>query len=55
MLHLPCMICGRKVATLIDGEQLSAANHSIKFDASAIASGMYIYRIEAGSFVSTER
>lgn len=46
---------GRKVATLIDGEQLSAANHSIKFDASAIASGMYIYRIEAGSFVSTRK
>lgn len=46
---------GRKVATLIDGDQLQAANHSIKFDASALASGMYIYRIQAGSFVSTRK
>ncbi len=46
---------GRKVATLISGEQLQAANHSVRFDASALASGMYIYRIEAGSFVSTRK
>ena len=46
---------GRKVATLINGEQLQAANHSVKFDASALASGMYIYRIEAGSFTSTRK
>ncbi len=46
---------GRKVATLIDGEQLNAANHSVRFNASALASGMYIYRIEAGNFVSTRK
>ncbi|MFV1882996.1 MAG: T9SS type A sorting domain-containing protein [Balneola sp.] len=46
---------GRKVATLLDGKQLNAANHAVKFDASALASGMYIYRIEAGSFVSTRK
>lgn len=46
---------GRKVATLIDGEQMQAANHSVKFDASALASGMYIYRIEAGTFTSTRK
>ncbi|GAB5410118.1 MAG: hypothetical protein BalsKO_24830 [Balneolaceae bacterium] len=46
---------GRRVATLLDGKQLNAANHSIKFDASALASGMYIYRIEAGSFISTRK
>ena len=46
---------GRKVATLLDGKQLNAANHDVKFDASALASGMYIYRIEAGSFVSTRK
>ncbi len=46
---------GRKIATLIDGEQLNAANHSVRFDASALASGMYIYRIEAGSFASTRK
>ncbi|MBO6522614.1 MAG: T9SS type A sorting domain-containing protein [Balneolaceae bacterium] len=46
---------GRKVATLLDRKQLNAANHAVKFDASALASGMYIYRIEAGSFVSTRK
>ena len=46
---------GRKVATLINGEQMNAAYHTVKFDASALASGMYIYRIEAGSFVSTKK
>lgn len=46
---------GRRVATLLDNKQLNAANHSVKFDASALASGMYIYRIEAGSFISTRK
>lgn len=46
---------GRKVATLLNNEQLNAANHTVKFDASALASGMYIYRIEAGSFTSTRK
>jgi hypothetical protein len=46
---------GRRVATLLDGEQMNAANHTVKFDASAMASGMYIYRLEAGSFVSTRK
>ncbi len=46
---------GRRVATLIDGQQMEAANHSVRFDASALASGMYIYRIEAGTFNSTRK
>ncbi len=46
---------GRRVATLLNNQQLNAANHSVKFDASALASGMYIYRIEAGSFISTRK
>lgn len=46
---------GRRVATLLNGKQMTAANHSISFDASSLASGMYIYRIEAGSFVSTRK
>ena len=46
---------GRKVATLIDGTQMKAANHTVRFDAAALASGMYIYRLEAGSFVSTRK
>ena len=46
---------GRKVATLLNGKQMKAANHTVQFNASALASGMYIYRLEAGSFVSTRK
>ncbi len=45
---------GRKVATLVN-ERLNAGQYNISFDASRMASGMYIYRIEAGSFTSTQK
>jgi len=45
---------GRKVATVLN-ERLSAGQHNKMFDASALASGMYIYRIEAGSFTYTRK
>ena len=38
---------GQIVATLVH-QMLSAGSHSVKFDASALASGIYIYRLEAG-------
>ena len=47
-------ILGRDVATLVNEKQ-SSGRYNIKFDASNLASGMYVYRIEAGSFVKSRK
>lgn len=46
---------GREVATLIDGERISGGSHSVTFDAGNLASGMYIYRLQAGNQVFTKK
>ncbi|RMI03693.1 MAG: T9SS C-terminal target domain-containing protein, partial [Calditrichaeota bacterium] len=48
-------ILGQRVATLIDGKQLSAGYHLAQFDGSAFASGVYLYRIQAGRFVQVRK
>jgi len=47
-------ILGREVETLVD-RRVSAGDHQIRFDASHLASGIYIYRLKAGNFVQTQR
>ena len=44
---------GQQVATLVEGEQ-EAGFHEVQFDASGLASGVYLYRLQAGDFVSTK-
>lgn len=48
-------IAGQKVATLVNGTEMAAGIHSVNFDASGLASGVYLYRIQAGSFVATRK
>jgi len=47
-------IAGRRVAELVDGIHPSGT-HQINFNASRLASGIYIYRLQAGSHVQTRR
>ncbi len=42
-------VLGRKIATLVDALQ-DAGEHAAVFDGAAIASGTYLYRLEAGTF-----
>jgi hypothetical protein len=42
-------LLGQKVANLVN-EQKQAGNHSVQWDASGYANGIYYYRIEAGEF-----
>ena len=48
-------ILGREIATLIDGQRLNKGIHQARFDASTLASGMYLYRLEAGAFTQTRK
>ena len=45
---------GREVAKLVDAD-LGAGSHTATFDGHNLASGMYVYRIQAGSFLSEKK
>lgn len=45
---------GREVETLVDGP-MEAGAHQVTFDASRFASGIYFYRLQAGSFTATKK
>jgi hypothetical protein len=45
---------GQKVMTLVDSH-LNAGEQTVKFDASKLTSGVYFYRLDAGSFSSVKK
>ncbi len=47
-------IMGQKVATLVNDRQ-NAGWHTVAFNGNTLASGVYIYRLTAGSFVETRK
>ena len=47
-------VLGKQVAALVN-EEKSAGNYEINFDASELASGIYFYCINAGSFTDTKK
>jgi hypothetical protein len=47
-------MAGRQVAELVN-EQVSAGSHTINFDASNLSSGVYMYRLQAGTTMLTRK
>lgn len=47
-------ILGNEVATLVN-EYKAPGNYEVKFDGSSLSTGVYIYRLTAGSFTSTRK
>ena len=55
--HVALMVfntLGQQVALLQNGEQ-DAGFHEVRFDGTQLSSGVYFYRIVAGSFVQTHK
>ena len=47
-------VLGNEIATLVN-ENKPAANYEVQFNASQLPSGMYIYKIQAGSFSDVKK
>jgi hypothetical protein len=47
-------LLGKEVASLVN-EEKSAGNYELRFDASKLSSGFYLYTMKAGNFVETKK
>jgi hypothetical protein len=47
-------IIGQEVATLVQGEQ-EAGYHEVRFDGGGLPSGVYVYKLQAGTLVQSRR
>ncbi len=47
-------ILGKEVVTLVNGQK-AGGNHSVKFDATDLTSGIYFYIITSGNFTATKK
>jgi hypothetical protein len=47
-------VLGQVVATLVDAQQ-RPGNYSITWNASSMSSGVYFYKLQAGSYVDTKK
>ncbi len=47
-------VLGNEIATLIN-EEKPAVTHEVEFDGTGLPSGIYFYRLQAGSFVETKK
>jgi hypothetical protein len=47
-------VLGREVETLVNEHQ-NAGNHSVQFNAAKLPSGVYSYKIEAGTYRDTRK
>ena len=47
-------LLGKKIATLVN-EELKAGSYVTTFDATALSSGVYLYRLQAGSYSETKK
>jgi len=45
---------GREVSMLVN-ERRNAGYHEVRFDASGLSSGVYFYRLQAGTYVETRK
>ena len=47
-------VLGNEIATLVN-EEKDRGVYTVNFDATSLASGIYLYRIQAGSFTETKK